>query len=226
MNGPLLTSRRGWLTWCFFAVSIGLPNAALAQAQLKVSVAPGWTVTQIQLDGDFAGLPGDVLSLEDGEHSISFVERSGVVGHARLLAKAGGINMLKTSQEDSCGADSIYRRLSGFQATLTPTKELVGAGRVVPDGNCAENPSSVNCPEIAALVEVKSSPVTDAEIWVSGRKASAKTNSTLSVPFCLGMKLTRQITVRKSGYANCIGQVNLSEQSLKHSISCSMLPLK
>ena len=95
-------------------------------------------------------------------------------------------------------------------------------------GGCSSQPSSLDCSQTAAQVDVKSVPEVNAAIWVGGKDTHTVTPATISYPYCVGMSPRMDFVLKKPGFNNCAVNIRADGRTrpMPCNVSCRQGPLR
>jgi hypothetical protein len=200
--------------------------AAPAGALLTVSSGDsGLAGRTLTLDGKFVGVVGDTIVVEKATSQLAVQLPGGPAAFMTLqlssstlaaTAPVGG-DCLNNVAVSIRGATVPLISGSGTQFTLALPKVPLVQG-----GGCSSNPSSLNCVQTAAQIDVKSVPEVHAAIWAGGKDTHSSTPATNSYPFCVGMTPRMDFVLRKDGFANCAADIRADGRTTPYSIECSL----
>lgn len=185
--------------------------------------------SQVAVDGAFRGLPGDVFYVPDGPHELSFSTGNGYRFTIRVRASDSSLAVESTEHRAPNCREAhavVWPAPRLTPASHSGVSRLVVAepvfGASLGKGACAL-PSMAACDSRKIVLNARSTPK-PAEIWINGEMVAAKTDVTLSVPFCT-YELNKQLVYRFAGHLNCERQLALAPDAVIEA-ACEMTPLE
>ena len=218
----------------FRPLTAGLVLATLAHgapAALLQVVLEGepFRNSQVAVDGAFRGLPGDVIDVPDGQHSLSFSTGNRYSFAIRVRASGSDLAVESTEHRAPNCQEAhavVWPAPRLTEASYSGVTRLIVAepvfGASLGKGGCAL-PSMAACDSRKIVLKARSIPK-PAEIWVDGEMVAVKTDVTLSVPFCT-YESTKRLVYRLPGHLNCERQLAVAPDAVIEA-TCELTPLE
>jgi hypothetical protein len=214
------------LQLAFVPVLCLMTTTAWADSTLTVSTADSALAGQpLTLDGKFAGVVGDTISLNKPSSQLSVLVPAGfyvtirlqLVGASMQASAPAGGECIRNVAVSVKGAAAPKVSGANGQFSLEIPNLPLSRG-----GGCSSQPSSLDCAQTAAQVDVRSVPEVHAAIWVSGKDLHTATPSTISYPFCVGMTPRMDFVLRKPGYVNCVVEIRADGRAGPYAVECQL----
>jgi len=199
---------------------------AQGDSTLTVSAADASLAGQtISLDGQFVGVVGDTITLTKPVSQLSVHLPAGFYASIRLTLSEASLQVTAPS-----GGECIQNTWVSIQAAPVPRVSGTN-GRYaleIPNlplnrgGGCSSQPSSLDCSQTAAQVDVKSVPEVNAAIWVGGQDTHTVTPATISYPYCVGMTPRMDFVLRKPGFVNCAVNIRADGRTVPYAVQCQL----
>lgn len=210
--------------------SLGILVSFMAHAvwadTLTVSASdPALAGQPLKLNGKFVGVVGNTISVAQPANQLAVHMPDGFYATMQLQLSAAAL-LASTPTGGECINNTVVAirgaqvppvsGTNGHYALQIPHLPLVRSEA------CSSQPSSLQCVQTAAQVEVKAVPEVHAAIWATGRDLNTSTPATISYPYCQGTTPRMDFVLRKPGLVNCAVDIRADGRTTPYSVQCQL----